>query len=100
MTSRHATLRLIAAAALLLLPTLVFAHAERRHPSPVRPGPVPPIDRVNPSYVVVCKASSKPTRAEHKDIHQRLRTTTGDALAQAQREETAWHRNSKLFKRC
>jgi len=90
----------LATAVLLLVPGLALAHNERRDPSPVRPGPVPAIDRVNPSSVVVCKASSKPTRAEHRDIHQRLRTTTGDALAQAKREETAWHRNSKLFKRC
>ena len=88
------------AAALLLLVTNAFAHRERREDSPVRPGPVPSLSRVNPKFLVVCKASSKPTRAEHKDIHYRLKTTSGQALAQAQAEETAWHRNSKLFKKC
>jgi hypothetical protein len=39
--------------------------------------------------MVVCKASSKPTSAEHRDIHYRLRTTTVTALAQAQLEEAA-----------
>src|SRR5205085_184502 len=91
---------LIIVIALLMLVVDASAHRERRDPSPVRPGPVPDINRVNPKFVVVCKPSSKPTRAEHKDIHYRLQTTTGDALAAAQAEELAWHRNSKLFKKC
>jgi hypothetical protein len=86
--------------ALLTPAAPALAHSERQIASPIRPGPVPDIDRRNPHVMVVCKASSKPTKAEHKDIHYRLRTTTGDALAQAQAEEAAWHRNSKLFKKC
>jgi hypothetical protein len=91
---------LLAALAVLALVANVSAHRERRDDSPVRPGPVPPIDRVNPHSLVVCKAASKPTRAQHRDIHLRLRTSTGPALAQAQLEETAWHRNTRLFLRC
>ena len=41
----------------------------------IRPGPVPDVNRKNTRFLVVCKASSKPTRAEHKDIHYRLKAT-------------------------
>ena len=84
----------------LLLAGVADAHRERQMASPIRPGPVPDVNRESPHQLVVCKPSSKPTKAEHRDIHQRLLTETGAALAQAQAEEAAWHRNSKLFKRC
>ncbi len=84
----------------VLLATAASAHNERRDPSPIRPGPVPDLNRGNLHTLVVCKASSKPTRAELKDIRYRLRTTTGAALAEAQTENVAWHLNNKLFKKC
>ena len=56
---RFATL----AFAVLLVATSALAHRERRDPSPIRPGPVPDLNRVNSRYLVVCKASSKPTKA-------------------------------------
>jgi hypothetical protein len=97
---RRLVFRAAAIVAALLLPARAPAHNERLDPSPARPGPVPSVTRTNPRALVVCKASSKPTRAEHRDIHQRLRTASGDALAQAEREDAAWHRNTRLFKKC
>src|SRR5262245_53194534 len=76
------------------------AHLERPIESPIRPGPVPDVHRVNPNQLVVCKASSQPTAAQLADIQSRLATATGDALAQAQAEEDAWHRNAQLFNAC
>ena len=40
-----------------------LAHNERQCNSPARPGPVPDLTRKLPKTLVVCKASSKPTRA-------------------------------------
>lgn len=77
-----------------------FAHSERPIASPIRPGPVPDVTRVNPRRIVVCKPSSQPTAAQLADIRQRLATATGEALAQARAEEAAWHRNSELFTEC
>jgi hypothetical protein len=84
----------------LALAAPAAAHKERQIESPPRPGPVPALDRVNPKSLVVCKPTSKPTAAQLAEIQQRLATSTGDALVQAQRDETAWHRNSALFERC
>jgi hypothetical protein len=101
MTPRCSLIALAASVGLTLFAaTAAYPHAERVDPSPVRPGPVPDIGRVNPTTLVVCKPTSKPTRAQHKEIHNRLRTETGPSLAQAQTDEAAWHRNNKLFKRC
>jgi len=80
--------------------TVVFAHAERPIQSPMRPGPVPAIERVNPNRLVVCKPESKPTQAQLADIQARLETATGEELAQAQRELRAWQRNDGLFAEC
>ena len=80
------------------LPAL--AHQERDIPSPIRPGPVPPIDRVNPKHLVVCKPTSKPTAEQLQGIEARLATATGDALVQAQKERAAWDRNTQLFDEC
>jgi hypothetical protein len=91
---------LVVPLALVLVAAPALAHKERPIDSPVRSGSVPDLNRVNSRSVVVCKASSKPTRAEHRDILNRLRTATGDELAQAQAEDAAWHRNSRLFKKC
>src|SRR5215470_14834859 len=77
-----------------------YAHQERDIESPVRPGPVPPIDRVNPHRIVVCKPSSQPTVPQLADILNRLGTATGAALDQARAEEAAWHRNADLFGEC
>src|SRR5581483_6966017 len=76
------------------------AHKERPIVSPVRPGSVPDPNRKNLHTVVVCKAASKPTRAEHKDILYRKKTSSGAALAQAQAEDAVWRKNSRLFKQC
>src|SRR5262249_51136360 len=100
MTSRRYLISFAAALALALSAGPASAHQERQILSPVRPGPTPDINRVSPHFLVVCKPSSKPTKSEHRDIHQRLQTATGPALAQAQAEETAWHRNAKLFRKC
>src|SRR5881296_2575878 len=100
---RSAMTRIPAAVAplVILVPgRLVLAHRERPIDSPIRPGPVPDPNRRSAHTLVVCKPSSKPTRAEHADIHLRLRTTTGDALALARAQEAAWHRNTRLFKKC
>lgn len=86
--------------ALVFAPRLAFGHAERPIDSPPRPGSVPDLSRKSAHTLVVCKASSKPTRDAHDDIHARLETETGEALEQAKREETAWHVNAKLFRRC
>ena len=86
--------------ALLLGATGVLAHNERPCTSPPRPGTLPDANRKNSNTIVVCKASSRPTKAQHRDIHARLATATGAALAQAQAEEAAWHRNARLFKKC
>ena len=85
---------------LLLIAAPALAHKERPIDSPPRNGSVPDLNRTNPKTAVVCKAASRPTRAEHKDIQERLRTSSGPALARAQAEEAAWHRNSRLFKKC
>jgi len=77
-----------------------WAHLERPIDSPIRPGPVPDINRINPVHIVVCKPSSQPTAAQLTDIQNRLATATGDALAQARAEEAAWHRNDALFGAC
>src|ERR1051325_2909391 len=90
----------VAGLALLLLVARAAAHNERPCTSPPRPGPLPDPNRTNAHRLVVCKPSSKPTKAEHADIHARLASATGAALAQAQAEETAWHRNNRLFRKC
>ncbi len=89
-----ATLALCTAA----LPAL--AHRERDIASPIRPGPVPPIDRVGERHIVVCKPTSKPSDERLHDIETRLETATGDALAQARKERAAWDRNTQLFNEC
>ncbi|TMA35080.1 MAG: hypothetical protein E6J79_15645 [Deltaproteobacteria bacterium] len=94
-------LALALAALVTLVPgRLVLAHNERPIASPIRPGPVPDPNRKSAHTIVVCKPSSKPTRAEHNDIRYRLRTSTGAALVLARAQEAAWHRNTRLFKKC
>ena len=101
MTSRRRAPSLALTAIGLVLATgAALAHSERPIASPPRPGSVPDGNRRSAHTLVVCKPSSKPTRAEHADIHLRLRTTTGAALALAQAQEVAWHRNNRLFKKC
>src|SRR2546427_2509341 len=96
----HRHLLTAAGLALVLAAGAGWAHSERQIASPIRPGPVPDLNRKSAHTLIVCKASSKPTRAEHRDIHQRLKTATGAALAQAKAEETTWHANTKLFRKC
>jgi hypothetical protein len=77
----------------LLLCGTAYAHSERPFADfGPRPGALPNINRHNPTTLVVCKPSSRPTLAQHADIHSRLPA--------AQAEETAWHRNAKLFRKC
>ncbi len=83
-----------------LLAVPAFAHKERPIASPIRPGPLPDINRVNPNRLVVCKPSSKPTAAELAEIEQRIASSTGDALVQAQADLAVWQRNSELFNAC
>jgi hypothetical protein len=84
--------------ALAVAPAL--AHRERQIDSPPRPGPVPDLDRKHAKTLVVCKASSKPTKAAWREIQQRLRIATGDELARAKADEAAWKRNNRLFAKC
>src|SRR5881397_3038738 len=101
MTSRRRAPSLALTAIGLALATgAALAHSERPINSPPRPGSVPDGNRRSAHTLVVCKPSSRPTRAEHSDIHYRLRTTTGAALALARAEEAAWHRNTRLFRKC
>src|SRR5437899_12820656 len=102
---RSAMTRIPAAVALaalvILVPgRLILAHNERPIDSPIRPGPVPDPNRRSAHTLVVCKPSSTPTRAEHSDIHYRLRTTTGAAPALARAEEAASPRNTRLLRKC
>ena len=93
--------RLALLALLVLVASVASAHRERQIASPVRPGPVPPIGRKNAKSIVVCKASSKPTRSAHKAIIQRIKhPSSPEDLAQAKLDDAAWHRNAKLIKRC
>jgi hypothetical protein len=91
-----------ACVAVLLTAGSALAHSERFIPDfGPRPGAVPDLNRVARRTLVVCKASSKPTRADHDVIHQRLANPASpEDLAAAQAEEAAWHRNSRLFRRC
>jgi len=100
MLRRASSVVLVAGLALLLLVARAAAHNERPCTSPPRPGSLPDPNRNNAHRLVVCKPSSKPTKAEHADIHARLASATGAAFAQAQAEETAWHRNNRLFRKC
>src|SRR5690349_14623272 len=84
----------------LLIAAQASAHSERQIDSPIRPGPLPDINRVNSKRIVVCKPSSQPTAAQLQDIEHRLQTSSGTALQQARAEEAAWHRNSALFAEC
>src|SRR5437016_12759440 len=97
---RRAPSLALTAIGLVLATGAALAHSERPIDSPPRPGSVPDGNRRSAHTLVVCKPSSKPTRSEHADIHLRLRTTTGAALALAQAQEVAWHRNNRLFKKC
>jgi hypothetical protein len=95
-------------ARVLLVPLLLvvaaaapaIAHRERQIESPPRPGPVPNLDRKHAKTLVVCKASSKPTKTAWREIQQRLKTATGDDLARAKTDEAAWKRNNRLFAKC
>ena len=90
----------LTAGLVLVVAPLALAHRERPIASPPRSGQVPDLNRVSSKTVVVCKPSSKPTKAEHDAIHLLLQTATGPALDDAQARETAWHANTKLFKKC
>ncbi len=65
----------------------VLAHNERVVTSPIRPGPVPALDRPCGERLVVCKASSKPTLEELFQVHD---------LAGVRH----WQRNRRLFAEC
>ncbi len=65
-----------------------LAHSERPVTSPIRPGPVPALDRACGQHLVVCKASSQPGIAE-------LVAAAGDNDAVRH-----WQRNRKLFAEC
>jgi parallel beta-helix repeat protein len=92
----------VALLASVVLAAPALAHKERFDPSPIGTGPEPSafIGRRNARVLVVCKASSKPTKAELQEIRGRIATSTGDELAQALAEEANWKLNTKLFKRC
>jgi len=90
----------VAGLALVLVAADALAHSERPISSPPRPGSLPDPNRKNAHTLVVCKASSKPTKAEHAAIHACLANPACPDLAQAQAKEVAWHRNNRLFRKC
>src|SRR2546428_8423455 len=101
MTLRRASsLVAIAGLALLFIAARASAHSERPVTSPPRPGSLPDPNRNNQHTLVVCKASSKPTKAEHAAIHACLANPACPDLVQARAREAAWHRNNRLFHRC
>jgi hypothetical protein len=75
------------------------AHRERPIASPVRAGTVPDLARTHRTTLVVCKASSRPTRAALDEIRGRLRAG-GAERARAKAELATWKRNTKLFRKC
>jgi len=83
----------ITALAVLLLYSAAFAHSERPFADfgPLA-GALPDVNRRSRTTLVVCKPSSNPTRAEHRDMRARLPASKA--------EDAAWHRNAKLFRRC
>jgi hypothetical protein len=89
---------LLAALLAVALVTPAAAHQERRVESPARPGPEPEafVARVNPSRLVVCKPTSRPTTAERAAVEARLAQGDPDAPA----ELAAWERNTALFPEC
>lgn len=89
----HARSFRFAVLAVLLASGGALAHRERPFPDfGPRFGSVPDLNRRNGTTLVVCKPSSKPTRAEHLDIHSRLPASEA--------EDAAWHRNAKLYRKC
>jgi len=93
--------RLVASlAAVALSAGLASAHKERPIASPVRPGPVPDLDRPCAQTNIVCKASSKPTKAQLDAIKQDIASSSGPALDAAKAALAAWKLNSKLFRKC
>jgi len=92
---RAASIVAVAGLALVVAASGALAHSERPIASPPRPGSLPDANRKNPNQLVVCKPSSRPTKAQLRDIQARLAT---DPLAPAQL--AAWRRNSHLFRKC
>jgi hypothetical protein len=86
---------------LLLLAGPAAAHFERAVISPIRPGPVPDLERACVDPLVVCKADSLPTKEERKALKRQLaQATTDEEKAAARAGLDAWKRNQKLFKQC
>jgi hypothetical protein len=89
-----------AALACLVLAGPALAHRERPVTSEPREGAVPDLARKHRRTLVVCKASSKPSRAAVTAVRARVRTETGAARERAQAELSALKANAKLFKKC
>jgi hypothetical protein len=77
-------------AAIALSAGLASAHKERPIASPVRPGPVPDPNRPCAQTNIVCKASSKPTKAQLDAIKQDIASSSGPALDAAKAALAAW----------
>jgi hypothetical protein len=90
----------VAMAVLLAAAGTASAHKERPIDSPIREGSVPDLGRKASSTIVVCKASSRPTRAQLLEARGRIRSATGVALDQAKRALSTMKANTKLFKKC
>ena len=75
------------------------AHKERPITSPPREGSVPDLARKSRHTLVVCKASSRPSREALGQIRERLRGNSGDR-EQAKAALAAWKQNTKFFRKC
>ena len=87
----------VATAILALLVAPAGAHKERPITSPPRDGSVPDLARKSQNTLVVCKASSRPTRDALAKIRDRQRA--GDR-GHAKAALASWKQNTKLFRKC
>lgn len=95
------TRRILALAFVLVLGAgSALAHKERPITSPPRPGDVPDLARECGRTLVVCKASSKPTKAQLDAIKAEIHSSSGAALELAKQKLALWKSNSKLFRKC
>jgi len=91
---------LVATAVLACLAGPAAAHKERPIESQPREGSVPDLTRKHRHTLVVCKASSRPSRDALVEIRGRLRSGSAAERQQAKTALATWKQNTKLFRRC